>query len=232
MSTFVLVHGGWGGGWEWRGVADRLRASGHEAYRPTLTGLGERRHLLSPSVTLETHVEDVVNLLWFEDLHDVVLCGHSYGGMVVTCVADRVPERLAHVVYLDAFVPHDGESLLDLLPRPFAELIRGGSGDGVPMPLSRDRLEAMVGAWYADRLVHHPSATFADAVELTGDRAAIPRSYIRCTASDAPVEASAERARAAGWRVRELATHHDPQVADPDGLVALLLEAARRDAQR
>jgi len=228
MSVFVFVHGGWGGGWEWRDVADRVREAGHDVHRPTLTGLGERRHLLSPTVRLETHVEDVVNLLWFEDLHEVVLCGHSYGGMVVTCVADRVPERLAHVVYLDAFVPRSGESLLDLVPAPFADMIRSRSGDGVPMPLPRDRLEATVGVWYADRLVDHPFATFADTVELTGTGAAIPRTYIRCTESDAPVDASAERARAYGWHVRELATHHDAQVDDPAALVELLLEITAR----
>src|SRR5579884_3369521 len=224
MSVFVFVHGGWGGGWEWRDIADRLREAGHDAYRPTLTGLSERRHLLSPAVNLETHVEDVANLLWFEDLNEVVLCGHSYGGMVVTRVADRAPERLAHIVYIDAFVPRSGESLLDLLPPPFADLIRGRCGDGVPMPIPRDRLEATVGAWYADRVVDHPFTTFADAVELTGAGAAIPRTYIRCTESDAPIDASAERARAYGWHVRELAAHHDAQVDDPAALVELLLE--------
>ena len=112
QRTYVLVHGAWGGGWAWRDVADRLRARGHEAYRPTLTGLGERRHLATEDVGLDTHIEDVVNLLVFEQLHDVVLVGHSYGGMVISGVADRVPERIAYRIYIDAFVPEDGESLV------------------------------------------------------------------------------------------------------------------------
>src|SRR5439155_7333443 len=114
--TFVLVLGAWGGGWEWRWVRAGLRSAGHEVFTPTLTGLGERAHLISPGVGLSTHIEDVTAVIESEELTDVVLCGQSSGGMVVTGVADRDPERIAHVAYLDALVPSDGQSMVDLIP--------------------------------------------------------------------------------------------------------------------
>src|SRR6185437_12915683 len=114
MATYVLVHGGHHGGWCYKKVARLLRSAGHEVYSPTLTGLGERRHLLGPKVDLETHIADVVGVLEFEDLHDVILVGHSYGGMVITGVADRALERIKELVYLDAAHPRNGESLADV----------------------------------------------------------------------------------------------------------------------
>ena len=116
MSSYVLVHGAWGGGWYWKKLLPLLHAQGHEVYAATLTGLGERVHLANPEIGLGTHVHDVVNLLAYEDLSDVILVGHSYGGMVITGVADCVPERIAHLAYLDAFVPEQGQSLVDLIP--------------------------------------------------------------------------------------------------------------------
>jgi pimeloyl-ACP methyl ester carboxylesterase len=112
-QVFVIVHGAWGGGWDWKNVASILAADGHTVYRPTLTGLGERAHLARPDIGLSTHVKDIVNVILYEDLHDVVLVGHSYGGMVITGVLDEIPDRIRHVVYLDAFVPEDGESAND-----------------------------------------------------------------------------------------------------------------------
>src|SRR6202040_1266512 len=117
-ATFVLVHGAWHGSWCWKRVRKALQARGHDVFTPTLTGVGERSHLLSPDVNLDTHITDVVNLIRWEELSDVVLCGHSYGGCVVTGVADRLPDRIGAMVYLDAFTPEDGESLLDILPGP------------------------------------------------------------------------------------------------------------------
>ena len=113
MATYLIVHGGCGGGWQFRETAAYLRDAGHEVFTPTLTGLGERNHLLTPDVDLATHIADVDNVLEFEDLHDVILVGHSYGGMVISGVADRSAERLSHLVYVDAFVPEHGESLED-----------------------------------------------------------------------------------------------------------------------
>src|ERR687885_315704 len=118
MATYVLVHGGWHGGWCWRKVVPLLRRHGHEVYTPTLTGLGERSHLAHPLVDLETHVTDVVNVLFYEDLREVILLGHSNGGTLITAVAERVPERLAHLVYLDAFVPEDGQASVHLANFP------------------------------------------------------------------------------------------------------------------
>src|SRR6476620_6599379 len=112
MATFVLVHGALGGGWQWRSVARHLAAHDHEVYRPTLTGLGERSHLLTPQVDLTTHIQDVLSLLQWENLEQVFLCGHSYGGVVITGVADQRPERLARLVYIDALVPEDGQSAM------------------------------------------------------------------------------------------------------------------------
>ena len=116
MATFVLVHGGWHGGWCWQKVVPFLEAAGHEVYAPTLTGLAERASELSPDVGLDTHIQDIVGLLEEKNLQGVILVGHSYGGMVITGVVDRVPERIAHLVYLDTFVPRDGESIADVVP--------------------------------------------------------------------------------------------------------------------
>jgi pimeloyl-ACP methyl ester carboxylesterase len=223
MATFVVVHGGFGGGWEWRDVERALRAEGHEVTRPTLTGLGERSHLTTGTVNLDTHVEDVVQHLLFEGLHDVVLVGQSYGGMVVTGVADRIPERVARLVYVDAFVPRDGESMLDLVPEDFAGLVRGWAVDGlVPPPGGAPGYPD----WYVERGRPHPLACFEQPMRLEGRGDAVPRSYVRCLRSDIPLERSRERA--AGWPMREIDTHHDAQVADPAGLSALLIESASR----
>jgi len=225
MATFTIVHGGWGGGWEWRDVEMLLRARGHDVTRPTLTGLGERAHLLSPSVDLDTHVEDVVRHLEFEGLEDVVLCGHSYGGMVVTGVVDGVPARVTQLVYVDAFVPRDGESLLDLLPAEWASMVRDSATEGrVPQP--GEGQGPAYPPWYVERVRDHPLAAFAQPLRLSGRGDAIPRSYIRCLQSDAPVARSIERARRAGWTMLEIAAHHDAQVDDPVGLAELLSAAA------
>ena len=113
MATFVLVHGGWAGGWQWREVAGLLRAAGHEVFTPTLTGLGERVHLANPDIGLDTHIQDILMVLEYEELRDVILVGYSYSGMVITGVAELAPERISQLIYLDAFVPQDGQSMLD-----------------------------------------------------------------------------------------------------------------------
>ena len=217
------MHGGWGGGWEWRDVDRLLRAEGHDVSRPTLTGLGERAHLLSPSVDLNTHVEDVVRHLEFEGLEEVVLCGHSYGGMVVTGVADRAPERVARLVYVDAFVPTDGQSLFDLLPSEWVSMLRDSAVDGRVRPPGEDAAHP---AWYLERVRDHPLATFEQPLRLVGRSESIPSSYIRCLRSDVPLEPILERVRTAGWPILEIDTHHDAQIGDPEGLARLLSAAA------
>lgn len=242
MSTFVLVHGAWTGGWVWRDVTPRLRAAGHDVFTPTLTGLGERRHLGRPDVDLDTHIEDVANVLEFEELRDVVLVGHSYGGMVVAGAADRVPERLAHLVYLDAVVPHDGQSFFDMAPPPYRAAVEEQArtkGDGWRWPLPEleelAQSSSLAGLTDADRqrfrakAVPHPIATFAQAVRLADPAAeAIPRTYVRCTADqgELPPEYAefVEHLRTApGWRYHELPTGHWLMMSMPNEVADLLI---------
>jgi pimeloyl-ACP methyl ester carboxylesterase len=236
MATFVLVHGAWHGGWCWKKVTPLLRAAGHEVFTPTLTGLGERAHLLSPEIDLSLHIRDVVNVLEYEDLHGVVLVGHSYAGMVITGVASQVPGRLAHLVYLDAAVPRDRESRLELvdddLRASVEERVRT-RGDGWKIPVTESNLDnwritdPSDRAWVWPRLAPHPFETYREIIRL-GEAAieGIPRTFIRCTA---PVSASAtpsvERVlEETGWRYRDLATGHDAMVTMPGELADLLLE--------
>ena len=174
MAMFVIVHGAWGGGFSWRKIRPLLAAKGHTVLTPTLTGLGERAHLASAAVDLDTHVSDVVAVLETEDLREVILLGHSYGGMVVTGVADRVPERLAHLAYLDAFAPRDGDSVMSLQPAENAKAMRERLVDGwrlPPNPPAADTPEAERD-WLAARRQDQPFATFTQSIRLTGAAAA------------------------------------------------------------
>lgn len=236
MTTFVIVHGGWGGGWEWRWVAQRLTTLGHEVVTPTLTGLGDRVHLAGPQVGLALHVEDVVATLRTLDPTEVVLVGQSYGGMVVTGVVDRVPERVRRLVYLDAFVPDDGVSCNDLCGPEWTQRVRAladdrGDGWRVPFPFSGNTgLPDDVAAWYLPRMVMHPLATLDDPADLSaGGGADVPRTFVRFLAvageqQDDPIGASARKARESRWDYRELVAPHDLHVSDPERMAALLDE--------
>jgi pimeloyl-ACP methyl ester carboxylesterase len=236
MSTFVLVHGAWHGGWCWRRVERLLRAQGHEVYAPTLTGLGDRAHLMSRQIDLETHIADVLGVLHTEDLHDIVLCGHSYGGMVIAGVADREPQRIAALVYLDAFVPKSGECTLDLLPPDRREQFdRGvrerGFGWLVPaIPAAVYKVNEADQAWVDAQCTPHPLACFAQRLLLTGAHETITRRlYIRgafyTPSAFAPV---AERLRRdPRWRVVDLPGGHDLMLDTPKELTALLNEMAQ-----
>ncbi|MET9023026.1 alpha/beta hydrolase family protein [Actinopolymorpha sp. NPDC004070] len=236
MTSFVLVHGAWCGGWIWKHVASALRSQGHDVRTPTLTGLGERAHLASPEVGLGTHVEDIVRVLEYDDLTDVVLVGHSYGGMVVTGVCDRVPERLAQLVYLDAFVPHDGQSLHDLVPpgggRHNRELARR-EGDGWRIPLEEEWRTASTEEnlrWMNPRWTDHPLRCFEEPVRLTRPvGAGLPCSFIQCTANQETGEIFDPIAAGLGgnWRVYDLPTVHTAMEAAPDRVAELLVEIAR-----
>ena len=227
MATFLLVHGGWAGGWHWREVASLLRAAGHEVFTPTLTGLGERVHLASPDVGLDTHIQDILMVLKYEELRDVILIGYSYSGMVITGVSERAADRLAHLVYLDAYVPRDGESLLDMLGPDAAAFIEQAAqayGDGWRIP--HDPPDA-------PRRTPHPLKTGQQPVSLTNPAAtALPRTFIYCTQDkDAmgpvglPITRAAERAKSdSRWRYRELETGHSPWETAPRELASLLLE--------
>jgi pimeloyl-ACP methyl ester carboxylesterase len=219
--VIVFVHGAWGGAWQFRKVDSLLTEKGYLVYRPTLTGLGERVHLASTSVSLKTHILDVVNTVMYEDLHDIILVGHSYGGMVVTGVADSIPNRIKKLIYLDAFAPDSGESLFSIL---------GAAGEG----MRQRAVNGFVAPWWvkAGKLppvdVPHPVKTLTDPLSLTNPaRLKIPTTYILTVekgkeAKDDGFAAQADRARLRGWPVLQLEADHNPQWFTPKTLVAML----------
>lgn len=243
-TTFVLVHGTGAGGWCWQRVARRLRAAEFEVYAPTLTGLGDRSHLADCGVNLQTHVRDIAGLLFYEDITDAVLVGHSYGGMVVTGVAPLVPERLRLIVYLDAYVPDAGQSEADLwTPEMRNEILggpEGGKGLRSPPPASLMGIaDPALARWYAARVTPHPLGSFTQPVPHgTTASDAVPRAYISCT--DGPLVSLfgpvAARARSKGWEVRTIAAGHEAELVAPLELAGLLIELAcaggRRDESR
>ncbi len=233
MTTFVLVHGTGAGGWCWQKVARALRAAGSEVYAPTLTGVGDRLHLGDCGVDLGTHIADIANLLFYEDIADTVLVGHSYAGMVITGVASTVPERLRLLVYLDAYVPEAGQSEFDLwTPELRAEFraAREAGGMRPPPPPSLVGIDdPALAAWYAARVTPHPPGCFTRPVPPgTPASEAIPRAYISCT--EGPLTSLigpfAEKARSRGWPVRTLAAGHEAELVAPLELAALLVELA------
>lgn len=228
MATVVLVHGTTAGGWVWKRIAPQLRAAGHDVYTPTLTGLGERVHLASPGIDLDTHITDVVNVIEFEDLAQVVLVGHSYGGMVITGVADRVPNRIARLVYLDALVPQDGEAVVDLVApevRRHYERVVETEGQGWLIPVARGRNDVPT------HNTPHPFGSWTQPIRLGNPAAnAIPKVYVRFTADKQEgthfflaMEKSWQRVRSAGWPTREVDTIHQI-VPDPDPKARVLLD--------
>lgn len=235
MATFVLVHGAFVGGWCWRWITPHLVASGHEVFCPTLTGLGERVHLASPQVNLETHIQDIINTLHYADLTDVVLVGWSYGGMVVAGVVDRVPDRIGQIVYLDSDVPRDGDTSSP--PSAHARLMalarEHGDGWRVPPEVTRAPDLLLTGlperqrASIAARLVAHPLACWTQPIRLTGG-ASLPTTYIRCTADYNPSDEDTARQDARirsepHWRVLELAERHAIPFTAPTTLARTLL---------
>ncbi len=235
MATFVLVHGAWHGGWCWRPVADRLRAAGHDVFAPTLTGLCDRAHLLSRDVGLDTHVTDVASLIDWEELEDVVLCGHSYGGMVIAGAAERAADRIATLVYLDAFVPAPGGALFDHIPEDRQAGFRqraAEEGDGwlAPPPDAAIWVEdAAQQAWLNAKVTPHPLRSMEDRLPETNARAAIAgKVYVYATANPIPTFAQFhDRYRDdPAWRMHTLPTSHDAMVSMPDEVAAILAEAA------
>jgi pimeloyl-ACP methyl ester carboxylesterase len=223
--TYVIVHGAYGGGWGFRQVGAMLTADGHTVYRPTLTGQGERVHLANPDVDLNTHIQDVVNTIEFEDLHDIVLVGHSYGGMVITGVADRIPGRIKQIIYLDAFLPEDGESVQTVTGHsPYRPgVIPNKKGYIVPTWINQK-----------DKLPHdepQPGKTFTQPITLTNQAAAqaIPTTYVLYVPQgkqvwDATFYDSYTRARCRHWPTKTLTSTHNAQWTHPAELVKLLEE--------
>jgi pimeloyl-ACP methyl ester carboxylesterase len=227
-ATFLVCHGAWSAGWAWKKLYPLMAAGGHRLVTPTYTGLGEREHLANPSIDLETHIQDILNVIRYEDLRDVVLIGHSYGGMAATGVADRARDRIIRLIYIDAFVPDDGQSLLDLNEPARArmqELAKTGDGWRVPPnPTPSDTPPADL-EWLTERRVDMPIKCFETKLRLHGGELTLPRSYIyatRITPADT-FGPFAKRARSApGWRYYEIDASHSPNVTAPDALMASL----------
>jgi pimeloyl-ACP methyl ester carboxylesterase len=243
-ATFVLVHGAWHGGWCWRDVRAGLEARGHRVFTPTLTGLADKAHLREPVPDLSTHIQDVLNVLEWEELSDVVLCGHSYGGMVITGVADRAKSRLRSIVYLDAAVPRSGDSMITQGPPRTPEeqaAVRAGLLSLAPDGLWMGAFPAEVlgipkdhpgHAWVQRRLTAHPLASWTEPLTLTnGGSAGLRRMYVLCTdpmmaGSSFPWH-GAQLKKDPSWLYRELKTGHDAMVTLPRQTARLLEEAAR-----
>ena len=228
-QVFVLIHGAWHGGWCWRWLAPLLREQGHSVFTPTLSGLGDRAHQLAPDITLTTHIDDVLGLLHYEDLTQVVLVGHSYGGMVVSGVVERAQERISRAIYLDAFLPSDGEAIRDI-GVPGLDEIAATYGDGWRIPPATDAAgfgitDPVTAAWIDARLGDQPYGTFTEPASVSHSADdGIERSFILC--SEFLFPAHAARARERGFDVREFRVGHNAMVTAPAELADLLLNLA------
>ena len=237
MSTFVLVHGAWHGSWCWKRVRRALQARGHEVFTPTLTGLADRVHLLSPQVSLDTHITDVVNLIRCEELTDVVLCGHSYGGAVISGVADRIPDRIGALVYLDAFVLENAQSLFDTQPAELRnELIEAAreAGQGwkvPPFPAEVFGVNARDRGWVNRQCTMQPLATFQQPIHLTGASRPIENvTFILANGwAPTPFPPFYEKAKAKGWKALIMSCGHDVMLDQPEELAEELLALSQHD---
>jgi pimeloyl-ACP methyl ester carboxylesterase len=234
--VYVLVHGAWHGGWCWQRVSSILRASGALVYTPTLSGLGEHRNVLSPAINLDTHISDVVNLIEMEDLHNVILVGHSYAGTVIAGVADRIPKRLSKLVYLDAILVENGQSALSIQPRAVEETITksAAKSGGLTIPAwpatvfgVKDTADAR---WVDARLTGHPLRTFSQRLVLQhpyGNH--LPKIFIACTVDMLPaiVPFAEKTKKSKEWQYYELATGHDAMITAPEETAGLLTSFAK-----
>lgn len=231
MATIVLAHGAWSSAWAWKKMRPLFQVAGHSFFSPSYTGLGERAHLARPDIDLSTHIQDVLAVLEFEDLHDVTLIGHSYGGMVATGVADKARERIARVVYLDAFAPKDGQSLFDLVgPKAEANMRAGADKDGdgwrLPInPMPADTSPEDV-AWAKPRRRPQPIKTFEQKIKLSGN--GFPTRHYIYAKKSGPGDVFrqfGERAKSeAGWKYYEIDASHNPHITCPDVLMKLLTD--------
>jgi pimeloyl-ACP methyl ester carboxylesterase len=229
-GTIVVCHGAWFGGWAWQRLRPPAEAAGYRLLTPTYTGLGERAHLAHPDIGLETYIQDILNVITYEDLTDIILLGHSFGGMVATGVADRARDRVRQLIYLDAFVPRDGDSILDInvpLQGIVREAVKSGySGPLPPIPFPPDTSPADI-AWCTPRLVNMPIKALDTKLKLQNGELTLPRSYIYCTRIR-PGDVFgpfANRAKSEpGWRYFEIDASHSPNVTTPEALMAVLEE--------
>lgn len=233
--VFVLVHGAWHGGWCWKKIKTLLNKQGYEVFTPTLTGLGERSHLLSPDINLDTHIQDIVNMLEYEDLNQVVLVGHSYAGMVITGVADRLPSRISHLLYLDAFMPDNGKALKDYTPPPPSGAPQNAGPDAWKVAPRENakawgvREENDI-TWVQKRLGPQSGATFGQPLLMAGPLSdKIAKGFVLLT-NDSPwfLEA-AQRARSRSYHYFEmLKGGHDAMISEPEEVAKILIEFAEK----
>lgn len=230
MPIFLLVHGGMVGGWSWKKVRDCLEKKKHVVLTPTLTGLGDRKHLTNKNIDLDVHINDILNVIFYEDLEDVILVGHSYGGMVTTGVADRIPEKIERLIYVDALLPKDGESMFDAVdPTISAYLYKAaqekGGGWEVPpaTPESYGFDVAEDIEWFAPRCTPHPLKCFQQPLRLKGNSVEkMDRVYIKCT-QDSSLDSMLVRAKSMNIPCHSIDTGHFPMVTQPQKLTDLLL---------
>lgn len=231
MANFVLIHGAWHGGWCYSRVAKILRAAGHDVFTPTLSGLGERSHLLRADINLDTHIADVLNVIKWENLSNVVLCGHSYGGIVATGVADAIPDKLAAVVYLDAYVPEDGDSVMTFMSKERqATMLRDAEASGgiaVPPPdVSMYGVNHEDKDWVQEKVTPHPLATFQQAIRLTDRHRGLKRTYVYAKGEVTSAPYYEKCLRDPAWTV--LVTEqggHDQMIDDPVTVAEILMNS-------
>ena len=232
MATFVLVHGAWHGAWCWRRVARLLRSGGHDVFTPTLTGVAERSHLLRPAINVDTHILDVVNEMKWQELAGVVLVGHSYGGMVISGAAEKMEKAIASLVMLDAFMPEDGQGVIDIYPAQMRETVqaalRAGATTMPPRSAALFNVNEKDRAWVDAQCTPQPIKCFTQTLALTGARERIGnKTYIRAATYPAPhFDAGLALARARNWRTYELDCGHDVMLDMPERLAQILQDAA------
>jgi pimeloyl-ACP methyl ester carboxylesterase len=231
-TPIVLVHGGWAGGWQWTETAEKLIVNGYSAFTPTLTGLGDRVHLASPEVDINTYINDVKNVFIYEELADVILVGFSYSGLVVTGLAEVVPERIRHIIYVDAFIPKNGQSLEDIVGERISVHFHKfahdyGNGWLVPSFFEND-----------PRLTAQPIKTSTTPLTVANPLAeTVPRTYIKCTAKDpswsfTPILDEASRyAQSMGWGYKEIESDHFPMDHAQENLLRMIIEIAEEQAK-
>jgi pimeloyl-ACP methyl ester carboxylesterase len=232
-KTFVLVHGSSAGGWCWRRVADLLEARGHKVYAPTLTGLGERSHLMSGLITLDTHITDIVNVIRWEGLEDIVLVGHSYGGWIISGVAEQMEGRIASIVFLDAFMPEDGQRVLDTNSErsraEIAEALRTGSVSRPPPDAAVWAVNEKDRAWFNEQATPQPVGVAFQPLRLTGARERVPKkTYVRALGYSMKAfdRFYARRKADPSWRTFEVDCGHEVMIDDPERCAEILLEVA------
>lgn len=233
--TYVLVHGAWHGGWCWRDVAAPLRAGGHRVFTPTMTGLGERAHLLNREIDLSTHATDIINVIQYEELERIILVGHSYAGYIVTMVADALKERISHIVYLDAALPTHGKAFFaedaqDSLRKKYEPdfVLQPGSLEFLGIPEGHEKAD-----WVLRRLTPHPIGAFFEPVDFkNGGADGVPKTFIRCTGNPRHSAGDPVKAMAADndeWRYALIDTGHDAMVTAPETLARMLNDILVRD---